>query len=316
MAWITDTPAAGGTGGETGDVVHSATTGRSNANQHPIAAISQLTEELSKIKLPVDVTVTGVDVGGLAAGTVVPAGTTAADILQSILVKRVAATYTAPTLSLSSSGTKLVESGTLLNATHTPTWTKNDAGNPTLYRLLRNGTQVYSGGAVVAQAHNHGALVDASAAYTCEATYAAGPVKYDNLGDLSPVGQIVAGTITSNTVTFRGARKAFFGVSTEYADSAAIRALSGSLLDPVAGSELNLIGQTGTTLVFAYPATLRNPTAVQMTSGGFGFSILAELVQQADMQVEALNGGNDIAYKVFTFTAAAQFNNASFKVTI
>lgn len=321
MTWYKDRPTAdgqsGGSGEDPGVVAHVATTGRSDPNQHPIGAIAGLQAGLNNAVIQTDVTVTGAPVGGLATGQVVPAGSAVAEVLKSILTTRVPPVYTQPTLSLVSTGVKTVESGTVINETHTPTWVKNDAGAAVSYALKCAGTTVFSQATPAAYQHNYGALVDAQIAYTAEVQYAEGAVKLDNLGDAYATGHIAAGTKVSSAVTFSAVRRVFFGVSDQWGTSAVLRALANSYLGAAQGLTRSVTGQTGNKFVIAYPAALRNITAFTMVSGGFTFNILDQLTYQTQVQVAGADGAsNAMAYKVAVFQPVGAFADVTFSFTI
>lgn len=129
--------------------------------------------------------------------------------LKDIFEKATPPTYTAPTASISTTpANDTFEMGTILNLTINGGFTKNDGGNATAHRILKNG-------AVLANTNTATDTIQlnsgSSFMYRYQADYLQGPVKNDDMGNPSPTNQIPAGVATSGMITFTGTLKRFFG---------------------------------------------------------------------------------------------------------
>lgn len=257
----------------------------------------------------------GQSVGGADNGEAFVQGRTLESIFRDILIKAVHPTYTGPSLVLSTDvSTFDLESGTIISPTFNSVFTQNDAGSIVTRVLKRNGATISSAMPYLDTARQ---IVDGATVYNLSNLYNIGPVKNNNLGAPDSTGQILAGTIVSNNITYTGKRKIFGGVvSTVPTTSAEIRALSQSLLDPVIGSEFLLSIPLGAERVsFGYPASLPDVSSVQYIE--LGQSEIKSLFNKTLVNVEGANGYASISYKVFTYTPVEPFQTSvTFKVTI
>lgn len=227
-----------------------------------------------------DINVTGVTQGRYSSGDVISAGTAYETILRNMLTLD-----TPPVLTLAGSGTLTVESGTVINPTLTPVYLDNDAGPSNTYTLTKNAVTIFTQATPAAYGDGPFSIVDETIAY--EAT-----VDYD--ADIVP-----AGSITSNTVTYRGARVAFFQVG---GDAVNIRTNSETLLNPQSGSQLSTVGDdTNLDVIFSYPDTLPAPSAFTLTNTSGTYDILGDLVTETNQLVNDASGGNAVSYKVYSY---------------
>ena len=271
-------------------------------------------------------TLNGTGLGALKDGDTIPAAVDMDDLLNLITQKEVHPTYTAPTVSLavSGAGTAAVsyEAGTSITPILTATFTKNDAGNLTKLAILQGSSEVgsdtatpytYTGEAIV--------LGDETVSFKAQATYGDGEIKDNNLGNPDDVGQIKAGTITSNTLNYVGQRNLFWGTGVgelPTIDSATIRGLTNKKLNPTQGYSWNIpiaVGQQW--VIFAYPATLRDVNQVmyvETNDTGMASSFTKETANVAN----ALGGDNGLtSYKIYSYRMAAPAAaSMTFKVTI
>lgn len=111
-------------------------------------------------------------------GTVIPEGTTLTEFIKMLAIKRVAATYTAPTVKLALSPTTF-ERGVATQITATGTFTKNDAGAKTSETTTPDPATKITNTTV----------------FTYTVAYGEGATKNDNLGEPSPDGHITAGSV-------------------------------------------------------------------------------------------------------------------------
>lgn len=267
-----------------------------------------------------DFTVLGIDLGMYKHGDTITAGTNLEDVIKNMLKNIVPPTYVSPTLSISGSGASSLEAGSNITPRITPTWTGNDGGSVTNYRLTKNGTAVVNTNLpeeFVSEAFQIG---DEIIAYSATATYDMGPIKKDTAGNDSPDGRIPAGSKTSNTVTYTGKRNLFHGTDSTTnivpTTSDEIRALIGKTLGPIEGTKFTINIPSGTQkVIFAYPETLRDVSSIKYLEGMnvevkgiFGKSVI---------QVQGANGAVAINYKVYTYVPATPFGaNATYNVTI
>ena len=251
-------------------------------------------------------------VGGYKTGDVIAEGTSIQSILNRILQKSVPATYTKPTVSIANNGGQAsgnVETGTSITPKLKATFTQNDAGALTAISILK-GSGAVANGTVSPLTYNGDAIVigDETISFTASASYAAAPVKNDNLGNESKENWFNAGSVTSGAYSIAGKRNAFYGTGTgelPTVTSDLVRGLSGKKLNPAAGNTLTInvaVGQQY--IVFAYPATLRDVTKVtyvEANDPGMKDSFTKTTINVAD----ARGGENGLmSYKVYTYALA------------
>lgn len=253
----------------------------------------------------------GGSVGGLATGDTIPAGTTLDELITMLTQKSVPATYTQPGVTCRvSSGTAAgsYEVGTSITTTLQATFTQNDAGALTTLAINKSGegSPIISGATspqtTDAQTFTLG---EETVSFTATASYAAGPVKNDNLGQPSPEGQIQAGSKTSAAVSFVGKRNLFYGTgtgATPEITSELVRGLANKKLGPANGTTFDINVAAGQQyVVIAYPATLRN------LSKCFYVEQNTDLVENFALQTKSVQGANGAAgadYKVYVYSMA------------
>lgn len=253
----------------------------------------------------------GGSVGGLATGDTIPAGTTLDELITMLTQKSVPATYTQPGVTCRvSSGTAAgsYEVGTSITTTLQATFTQNDAGALTTLAINKSGegSPIISGATspqtTDAQTFTLG---EETVSFTATASYAAGPVKNDNLGKPSPEGQIQAGSKTSAAVSFVGKRNLFYGTgtgTTPEMTSELVRGLANKKLGPANGTTFDINVAAGQQyVVIAYPATLRNLTKC------FYVEQNTDLVENFALETKSVQGANGAAgadYKVYVYSMA------------
>jgi hypothetical protein len=253
------------------------------------------------------------NVGGIANGETLAAGTSLEQIFQQMLTVEEPPTYLAPTLSLSAnySHNQQVEAGTVLSVNLTASYNQRDGGACTLVRFYKDGSEIGSDNSgpfsLSAIAHN---LTDTNVSFQAQADYEQGPVKNTNLGNPSPDGRIEAGTVSSNTRTIRSVRRAFYGVSLPATSSAEIRALGNSLNNPQNNTQFTITIPAGaTSVVFAYPGTLPAVESVKYVEG-LNAEVKGVFIETS-VNVEGANGYAAIAYRVYEYTPASPFGSAA-----
>lgn len=251
----------------------------------------------------------GGTVGGLKTGDTIPEGTTMDELIKLLTQKSVPASYTQPGVTCRvSTGTAAgsYEVGTEINTTIQGTFTKNDAGALTTIEILKNGVSIQSQAAspITTEAQTF-TLGEETVSFTAKATYAAGPVKNDNLGQPSPDGQIKAGSKTSAAVSFVGKRNLFYGTGVGTAPamtSELVRGLSNKQLGPSNGTSFNINVAAGQQyVVIAYPATLRKITKCFYVEQN---TDLAENFTEQTISVQGANGAAGADYRVLVYQMA------------
>ena len=251
----------------------------------------------------------GGTVGGLKTGDEIPVGTTLDDLIKLLTQKSVPASYTQPGVTCRvSTGTAAgsYEVGTEINTTIQGTFTQNDAGALTTIEILKNGSSILSQAAspITTEAQTF-TLGEETVSFTAKATYAAGEIKNDNLGQPSPDGQIKAGSKTSSAVSFTGKRNLFYGTGVGTAPSVTselVRGLSNKQLGPSNGTSFNINVAAGQQyVVIAYPATLRKITKCFYVEQN---TDLAENFTEQTISVQGANGAAGADYRVLVYQMA------------
>lgn len=275
------------------------------------------------IKLSEDITLNGVSQGSYANGNTIAKDTQLTTILKNFLQVALPVTYSAPTFGITP-GNSTVEAGAMVSPTIVPTFTQRDAGAINQYLL-----QLSTGGAANVNIVNSLTLASyiqsaiqvqdgAHLQYTATASFDEGLTKINNMGEPIPAGKILAGS-RSATLTYTGARQAFYGTGTvnvNPANSADIRALSGTKLNPTNGSVLTINIAPGTKrIIIAYPDTLRDVTSIKYVE--LGNAEVADTFTKINLQVDGANGYAPINYKVFVYIPAVPFGaGATYNATI
>ena len=271
----------------------------------PVVVTSRTQESIS---------VMGVNLSSeVADGKTLPAGMSLDDFIKLLVQKRIAASYTAPTIAIANNGgqkAETVEAGTTVTMKLKSTFTQKDAGAVTSHVILRGDEEIASGTDAVLTAEEEYVVPDGTTVFKSTVEYAEGAVKNDNFGDASPSGHIEAGSKTSSNYEVKGARKAFFGALVslpETIDSAAIRGLAKSKLAPVANDKLEVqIAEGQQHLIVALPAgrTLKQVTYVDLGDKGMLSKFTSSTVAVAGAS-EAAGTNNNTVY-VYSMSSPAQ----------
>jgi len=201
--------------------------------------------------------------GKYANGATIPtAGKTLDQFLLDLVQETVAPTYTAPTVSISSTQSGSYEIGTNINVTLSNTFTQNNGGSATGTTYYKNSVSLGTG----VSTNNHGVL-STSISYSVTVTYGAGTtILNNNLGTPDATGQIPAGSKSSSLTISPFAYK-YWGSSVSNAiDDATLRAgtnensgkAKSSFTIPISGSKY---------IFYAYPASLGVLSSISV--GGF-----------------------------------------------
>lgn len=157
--------------------------------------------------------------------------------------------------------------------------------------------------------------------YTVTVSYDAGAVAKDNLGGNSdPVIQIAAGSKTQTTAAYTPYRNAFYGTFADVFDpnaddaAAKIRGLTKSNKAVAAGTSFVMNIPACKSVVFAYPASLREVSSVIYKEGMS--SDVKTTFDKYTVTVPGANGYTGIAYHVYVFNADGGMDARTYTVTI
>lgn len=234
---------------------------------------------------------------------------------------------TQPSVSISSSSFKAYEVGTNVTPSYTATL------NPGSYQYGPATGITATSWSVVDNAAEPNTLTTASGSFpqmqvadgtsysiTATASYGAGAIPNTALGQEYADGQIKAGSKSATKGTITGYRNGFYGTTTSQSsgtfESDNIRALTATNKAITAGTVINISIPVGAkSVIFAYPASVRDVNSVQDVNG-----LNAEVktaFTQVLVNVAGANGYNPIEYKVYyTNYANANDTQNTYKVTI
>ena len=260
--------------------------------------------------------------GGFSTNDEISAGTSLDDIIKKLLVKRIPATYTRPTVSIICPKAGSYEVGTNVEVGVTGTFKQNDGGAVTKMQVIKNGATpaaLESATSPITYAETL-SVPDGNTTYKVIAEYAQGAIKKDNLGDDSPAGRIEAGSVTSSTSTITGFRKAFYGAGLgdpAIATSDDIRALGYSVNAVKKGTTFSISVPEGQQFaVFAYPKSIGEVAQVMyVETSDTGAS---SKFTRSEVNVCGATAEQDaIAYYVYSYKMAVPARaNMTFKVTL
>lgn len=234
---------------------------------------------------------------------------------------------TQPSVNISSSSFKAYEVGTNVTPAYTATL------NPGSYQYGPATGITATSWNVVDNAAEPNTLTTASGSFpqmqvvdgtsysiTATASYGDGTIPNTALGQEYADGQIKAGSKSATKGTISGYRNGFYGTTTSQSsgtfESNDIRALTATNKAVTAGTVWNISIPVGArSVIFAYPATIRDATSV-LDANGLNAEIKTAFTK-IQVQVAGANGYNPIEYKVYyTNYANANDTQNTYKVTI
>ena len=234
---------------------------------------------------------------------------------------------TQPSVNISSSSFKAYEVGTNVTPAYTATL------NPGSYQYGPATGITATSWNVVDNAAEPNTLTAASGSFpqmqvvdgtsysiTATASYGAGTIPNTALGQEYADGQIKAGSKSATKGTISGYRNGFYGTTTSQSsgtfESNDIRALTATNKAVTAGTVWNISIPVGArSVIFAYPATIRDATSV-LDANGLNAEIKTAFTK-IQVQVAGANDYNSIEYKVYyTNYANANDTQNTYKVTI
>ena len=155
-------------------------------------------------------------------------------------------------------------------------------------------------------------MVDGTNSFIATVDYSTGPQPVDSKNN-SFNSPLAAGSI-SPTLNITGRRKAFYGINSAGSNSTEIRNLT-HLLNPQENTTFTISLPIGTTsIVFAYPASLRNVTSVKE-------SVLNSDIKDAfgtpyNVNVLGNNNYSAISYKVYRFQPPNPIATPNYSYTV
>lgn len=256
-----------------------------------------------------DIEVLGVNLSTeVADGKTLPAGMDLEEFVKKLVQKRIAASYTQPTIVIANNGGQaatVVEAGSTVSVKLKSTFNAGDAGAIASHVIKRGTHEVATGSGAQLEGAETLVVPDGASTYASTVAYAEGAIKNDNFGDASPSGHIAAGSKTSSNYTITGARKAFYGTgtgATPALSSAYIRGLAGSKLNPTAGSTIAVTVPEGDQfIVISLPSarTLKQVTYVDLGDKG-----MLEKFTKSTVAVEGAGGAGVSADNSNTYVYA------------
>jgi len=261
-------------------------------------------EQADIIKNNITVNVEEGKIGGYVNGDIVLSGTNLTTFVNNLIRETVSPTYTEPTIVLSSTNTIYsYEIGETISIPLLSSFTQNNAGSLNGYSVRRNGVQISTLGNYTDIIQMNGVGYN----YQTRVSYNTGPILNDSMGNPDPTGQIIGGYKFSNTLTYKGYRKVFYGTNVEPTSSSQVRDLTDFLLNPIVGSTFTIDIEIGAEqVVFAYPSTLQDPTSVKYVE--LADSEISSIFTKTIVNVEGASGFGSIAYKVFIYKPVEAFS--------
>lgn len=257
--------------------------------------------------------------------TISAEGKNVKQVLSSILAQEKNPTATKPSATITLTNAKAYEVGTTLNPAYT---TKFNAGSYTYGPATGITASSYSvsDGATTKDTANGSfdtLTVGDSTNYKLSLTvaYGNGAIPKTNLGNDYAAAQIEAGNATATSSAITGYRSFFYGAvaNTDTIDSALIRGLTnGGAYN--AKKEINYAAASvsgAKRVIVAYPANSARGglTLVNLTST-LNADITKDFIQQANVNVEGVDGYTSVAYKCFVYQPAKIDASETYKITL
>ncbi len=266
--------------------------------------------------------------GAIKVGDTVTEGTEFTDFVIQLLTGLYTPELIAPSAQLQSSMATAVEAGHIDDLTLTMVYDRGDIKgdmedglwNEDLSQGHRAGAADYyvmhgdNMGSVNNKTIDDYQVVDGANTFSAEVFYLAGIQPKDSAGEDYET-PLEAGSIGAAR-TIHGRRNLFYGYSNAGDTSELIRDLQHSSLHPQNGTQFSIVIPIGaTTVVVAYPATLRDWTSVIQEK--LGMDIKGAFDDPVTVAVEGANGYAAIDYKVYVFTPIEPFQTSeTYNVTI
>ena len=256
-------------------------------------------------------------------GTIPSDGVNVYDFFNSALNEEKNPSTTQPAVTLTSAEVKSYEVGTSVAPKYSASLSKGSyTYGPDTGITASTWSVVFNSETLTTASGTFGAVTvgdNTNLSITATATYEAGAMPKTNIGNDYPAGQIKAGSKSKTSGNITGYRNSFYGTfanKTTALSSDSIRGLTASNKALSNGSTFSITLPVGAqSVVFAYPATLRDVTSVKDVNG-----LNAEIkgaFTQSVVQVEGANAYTAKDYKVYRTDFAEALGKANtYTVTI
>lgn len=230
---------------------------------------------------------------------------------------------TQPAVTLTSAEVKSYEVGTSVAPTYSASLSKGSyTYGPDTGITASTWNVVFNSETLTTATGTFGAITvgdNTSLSITATATYEDGAIPKTNTGKDYPAGQIKAGSKSKTSGNITGYRNSFYGTFTDKTtalSSDSIRGLTASNKALANGSTFSITLPIGAqSVVFAYPATLRDVTSVK-DSNGLNAEVKSAFTQST-VKVEGANAYEAKDYKVYRTDFAESLGKANtYVVTI
>ena len=275
------------------------------------------------------------DVGGIEAGELIPAGTSFSDFVRELLVTTFYPTFTNPSQSLTTTAPTYSECGDVLNVQLTMEFNRGSINGDLVGGIWNAGVaQDYRAGAANNYSIDANNITPPTTTYTVNnytietglntftgtTSYDQGPQPYDSDGNNYST-PYPAGTMSISVRNLYGRRRSFYGGTTDtvaYSTSSQIRALpSNTLLTSESSiSNFNINIDIGDTMVtFAYPSSYGEVTSVIYVEGLN--ADITDIFNRTTVSVEGSNSYAAVNYYVYTYIPAEPFaDTATYTVDV
>lgn len=260
------------------------------------------------------------------SATIAAAGKNVKQVLSSILAQEKNPTTVQPSISITLTTSGAKEVGTKVTPSYTTKFAKGsysygpDTGITALTYSISDGTNIRD----TATGTFDEITVGDNTNYklTATVTYGDGAIPKTNLGNDYAAGQIKAGSKTSSaSAVISGYRSFFYGAvaNTDAIDSALIRSLTnGGAYNAKKEIDYAAASVSGAKrVIVAYPANSARGglTLVNLTST-LNADITKDFIQQANVNVEGVDGYTSVAYKCFVYQPAKIDASETYKITL
>lgn len=248
------------------------------------------------------------------SATVAAAGKNVQQVLSAIFAKEEFPTKPTPTCSISMPQAKSYEVGTAVTPSYSVSYDKKSYKYGPAVSIVPTSYSVTDGNETKTTATGSfdAITVGDSTNYKLTATVnypADTSIPVSNLGNEYPAAQITAGTCSATSGAITGYRSFFYGLddTTDAIDSALIRALTnGGAYNGKKSLTLKAADKPGVKrFIVAYPASSsRGGISSVLLTSTMNLDITANYVQQANVNVEGVNGYEAVPFKVYVYSPA------------
>lgn len=266
--------------------------------------------------------------GALSPGDIVQQGTSLTDLVKKLLIAGFKPVLVPPSVSISIDMPAAVEAGHQQEATLSAafdrgkilgnnidgTWDESALQHPRAGQASKYVFQGADNGLSPVFPLGNLQVGDETLLFEASVFYHAGEQPLNSRGE--PYMEALPAGSLPIAVSVTGHRMLFFGHSLTVNSSSQVRSLQSSMLNPGSNTAFDIhIPQGATSVVVAYPASIRNIQSVRYVQGLD--AQIRDLFEMTIIDVEGANGYNPIPYKVFTYTPIEAFQmSATYKVIL